>query len=85
MNAIEMKTAMLQDISGIDESQVVLIEKLSKTIRRILAAAKKEPVITREDLVITPFVASIGEGITPLPADFNEKEAKEKYLLEKYG
>ena len=85
MNAIEMKASMLQNISGIDESQVALIEQLSKAVQRILAAAKKERGITREDLVITPFVASIGEGIRPLSADFDIEKAKEEFLMEKYG
>lgn len=85
MNAIEMKTTMLQNISSIDESQVALIEKLSKAVQRIITAAKKEPVITKEDLAITPFVDSVGEGIKPLPVDFDYEKAKEKYLTEKYG
>lgn len=85
MDAIEMKATMLQDISSIDVSQVGLIEKLNKAVQRIISAAKKEPVITKEDLSITPFVASIGEGIKPIPEDLDVDAAKKKYLIEKYG
>ena len=41
--------------------------------------------IRPEDLEITPFVASIGQGIKPLPADFDYEKAKEDYLMQKYG
>lgn len=85
MDAIEMKATMLQDISSIDVSQVGLIEKLNKAVQRIISAAKKEPVITKEDLSITPFVASIGEGIKPISEDLDVDAAKKKYLIEKYG
>lgn len=34
--------------------------------------------IRPEDLEITPFVASIGQGIKPLPADFDYEKAKEE-------
>jgi len=41
--------------------------------------------ITTEDLEITPFVATLGRSIKPLPADFDYKKAKEEYLTQKYG
>ena len=46
-----------------------------------VSAAKIRP----EDLEITPFVASIGQNIKPLPADFDYDKAKEDYLMQKYG
>ena len=41
--------------------------------------------IKPEDLEITPFVASIGQNINPLPADFNYDQEKSDYLMQKYG
>ena len=41
--------------------------------------------IKPEDLEITPFVASIGQGIKPLPADFDYEKSKAEYLMQKYG
>lgn len=41
--------------------------------------------INPEDLEITPFVSSIGQGIKPLPADFDYDKAKQEYLMQKYG
>jgi len=41
--------------------------------------------IKPEDLEITPFVASIGQNIKALPADFDYDKAKEDYLMQKYG
>lgn len=41
--------------------------------------------IRPEDLEITPFVASLGQNVKPLPADFDYDKAKEDYLMQKYG
>ena len=41
--------------------------------------------IRPEDLEITPFVASIGKSINPLPADFDYDKEKTDYLMQKYG
>lgn len=41
--------------------------------------------ITREDLEITPFVSSLGQGLKPLPEDFDYDKAKQEYLMQKYG
>ena len=35
--------------------------------------------ITPEDLEITPFVSTLGQGIKPLPKDFDYDKAKQKY------
>ena len=41
--------------------------------------------ITREDLEITPFVSTLGQGIKPLPEDFDYDKEKQDYLTQKYG
>jgi hypothetical protein len=41
--------------------------------------------ITPEDLEITPFVSTLGQGIKPLPDDFDYDKAKQEYLMQKYG
>lgn len=41
--------------------------------------------ITQEDLEITPFVSTLGQGIKPLPEDFYYDKAKQEYLTQKYG
>ena len=53
------------------------VQKSSENVSRI----KIKP----EDLKITAFVASIGQDIKPLPADFDYDKAKEDYLMQKYG
>lgn len=45
----------------------------------------EKPRITREDLEITPFVSTLGQGIKPLPEDFDYDKAKQEYLMQKYG
>ena len=41
--------------------------------------------ITREDLEVNPFVSTLGQGIKPLPEDFDYDKAKQEYLTQKYG
>ena len=41
--------------------------------------------ISPKDLEITPFAASIGQNINPLPNDFDYDKAKSEYLMQKYG
>lgn len=41
--------------------------------------------IRPEDLEITPFVASIGQNLKPLPMDFDYDKEKADYLMQKYG
>ena len=43
-----------------------------------VSAEQRQLKIRPEDLEITPFVASIGQGIKPLPADFDYEKAKEE-------
>lgn len=66
-----------------DQVKIALISLLSSsllpkdTVQD--ATGKAEQVKIRpEDLEITPFVASIGQGIKPLPADFDYEKAKEE-------
>ena len=49
------------------------------------ADTTQKPHITREDLEITPFVSTLGQGIKPLPEDFDYDKAKQEYLTQKYG
>ena len=51
----------------------------------VTADSSKKPHITREDLKITPFVSTLGQGIKPLPEDFDYDKAKQEYLTQKYG
>lgn len=45
----------------------------------------RQATIRPEDLEITPFVASIGQNIKPLPKDFDFDKEKSDYLMQKYG
>ena len=47
--------------------------------------SSEKPHITREDLEITSFVSTLGQGIKPLPEDFEYEKAKQEYLMQKYG
>lgn len=71
-----------------DASQQVklaLISMLSASLVTPVAEAKsaessKKPHVTREDLEITPFVSTIGQGIKPLPEDFDYDKAKQEFI-----
>ena len=56
----------------------------SVDVSPIVENFEKEIVIPPEDLEITPFVASIGQSINPLPADFDFNKEKSDYLMQKY-
>lgn len=90
-SAIEQETMNYwQLLKGASDSvKLSLISRLSSSLiskNLDVEASKAEDVkIRREDLEITPFVASIGQSINPLPADFDYSEAKKDYLMQKYG
>lgn len=89
--ALQRETAgyweQLKDAS--DQVKLALISLLSSSL--VESAETKatihdsKPVISREDLELTPFVATIGKGLSPLPANFDYQKAKEEYLMQKYG
>ena len=70
-----------------DSVKLSLISRLSSSlVSKALDVPKAAPIkIKPEDLEITPFVASIGRGINPLPADFDYEHEKSDYLMQKYG
>ena len=73
-----------------DQVKLSLISLLSSSlVSKETVADTSETVsetkIKPEDLEITPFVASIGQNIKPLPVDFDYDKAKEDYLMQKYG
>ena len=80
-----------QQLSGAsDQVKIALISLLSSSLmskNTVQKLSEKVPhvKIRQEDLKITPFVASIGQGIKPLPADFDYEKTKEEYLMQKYG
>ncbi len=41
--------------------------------------------MNKKSLKITPFVSTLGQGIKPLPEDFDYDKAKQEYLMQKYG
>ena len=72
-----------------EQVKLALISLLSSSLvesaETKAAIHDSKPVISREDLELTPFVATIGKGLSPLPADFDYQKAKEEYLMQKYG
>ena len=80
-----------QQLSGAsDQVKIALISLLSSSLiskDKERDSSEKAPhiKIRPEDLEITPFVASIGQSIKPLPADFDCEKAKADYLMQKYG
>ena len=72
----------LKDAS--DQVKLSLISLLSSSLVSKDVAVKTNDsariVIRPEDLEITPFVASIGQNINPLPADFDFDKEKSGYL-----
>lgn len=89
--ALQRETAgyweQLKDAS--DQVKLALISLLSSSLAESTAtkaeAQDEKPAISRKDLELTPFVASIGKSLAPLPADFDYRKAKEEYLIQKYG
>ena len=89
--AIEQETMnywqQLKDAS--DHVKLSLISLLSSSLVSKDVDVKTENaeqiVIRPEDLEITPFVASIGQSINPLPAEFDFDKEKSDYLMQKYG
>lgn len=88
--AIEQETMnywqQLKDAS--DHVKLSLISLLSSSLVSkdvdVKTEDTKQIVIRPEDLEITPFVASIGQSINPLPADFDFNKEKSDYLMQKY-
>ena len=73
-----------------DQVKLSLISLLSSSLvsKKTVADSSEmvsEAKIRPEDLEITPFVASIGQSIKPLPADFDLDKEKSEYLTQKYG
>ena len=73
-----------------DQVKLALISLLSSSLisKEDVAKSSKEPLqatIQPEDLEITPFVASIGHKIKPLPQDFDYDKEKSDYIMQKYG
>lgn len=73
-----------------DHVKLSLISLLSSSLvsKDFGAKTEEEDVhlkIKPEDLEITPFVASIGQCLNPLPADFDYDQEKSEYLMQKYG
>lgn len=90
--AIEQETKnywqLLQGAS--DQVKLALISLLSSSLvsKKDAATHSSEAVQTAirpEDLELTPFVASIGQGIRPLPRDIDYDKEKTDYLMQKYG
>ena len=79
---------LLKDVR--DQVKIALISRLSSSlaVKADVENASDDAshiVIKPEDLEITPFVASIGQNIKPLPRDFDYDKAKREYLTQKYG
>lgn len=90
--ALEQQTkSYWQLLSGAsDQVKIALISLLSSSLlSKETVQDSSEKVshvkIKPEDLEITPFVASIGQSLRPLPADFDYEKVKEDYLMQKYG
>ena len=73
-----------------DQVKLALISLLSSSLVSKEDATKpideaQNATIRPEDLEITPFVASIGQNIKPLPQEFDFDKEKSDYLMQKYG
>lgn len=89
--AIEQETMnywqLLKDAS--DHVKLSLISLLSSSLVSkdvdVKTVDSVQIKIRPEDLEITPFVASIGQNLNPLPADFDYDREKSEHLMKKYG
>ena len=85
-NAIEQETMNYWQLlkGASDRVKLSLISLLSSSlVSKDMDVKVKDAtriVIKPEDLEITPFVASIGQSIKPLPADFDLDKEKSEYM-----
>ena len=75
---------LLKDVR--DQVKLALISRLSSSLVRETDVEKPSDDVSHiaikpEDLEITPFVASIGQNIKPLPQDFDYDKAKSDSCL----
>ena len=73
-----------------DQVKLALISLLSSSLISKEEMTKpsdyvSHEVIQPESLEITPFVASIGQNIKPLPKNLDYDKEKSDYLMQKYG
>lgn len=86
----EASTYWEQVKNASQQVKLTLISMLSASLvtpqdEAVAADSSEKLHITREDLEITPFVSTLGQGIKPLPEDFEYEKAKQEYLMQKYG
>jgi len=89
--AIEQETRNYWELlkGASDQVKLSLISLLSSSLVSKEHVVKSSDVVQHvairpEDLEITPFVASIGQSIKPLPKDFDYDREKLDYLMKKY-
>lgn len=80
METIEMKRSLLSTISEIDDNNSVLLEKLTKAVRKIMR--QNETARTKE--TTTPFVDSMKTGIK-LPDNLDIKAIRDEHFKEKHS
>ena len=80
MEAISIKQSLLSTISGIDDRDTGLLEKLVAAVKNIL---QQNSNVSSED-GITPYVDSMKVGMK-LPADLDIKALREEHINEKYS
>lgn len=80
MEAISIKQSLLSTISGIDDRDTGLLEKLVAVVKNIL---QQDNNVSAKD-TITPYVDSMKVGVK-LPADVDINALREKHINEKYS
>ncbi len=80
METIELKRSLLSTISEIDDNNSVLLEKLTKAVRKIM----RQNETARAKETTTPFVDSMKTGIK-LPDNLDVKAIRDEHFKEKYS
>ena len=78
----ETSTYWEQVKNASQQVKLALISMLSASLvtpqnEAVTSVSSEKLHITREDLEITPFISSLGQGLTPLPEDFDYDKAKQ--------
>ena len=79
LHALELSTSQKQWLAD------KLYEEMNTERKAVATTASGWPKIRREDIHISPEVMKLGQGIKPLPDDFDYDKAKQEYLMQKYG
>ena len=87
MNALSLNNlwSYIQGLTLTTSNKKWLADHLYEAVRVESEKNKEWPIITKEDLVLSPEMLEMVKDIEPLPADFDFDKVRADYLMQKYG